>query len=80
MLRTILLAIRTILWRLLGTLTSSAWPAYPSLCERRAISNDKLTFTPSDIWAVLIAGAAAALCATIDLILKEEKPNENSET
>lgn len=34
--------------------------------------NDKLNFSPSKIWAIVIAGAATALCAAIDLILQED--------
>lgn len=40
--------------------------------ERRLIPNDKLNFPLDDVWAIVIAAAAAALCAAIDVILTEE--------
>lgn len=41
-----------------------------------AIINDKLNITPKDIWAVLLAAAATAICAAIDMIFKEENKHE----
>ena len=42
----------------------------PKGTKRRKITNDKLNITPKDLWGILIAAAATALCVAIDVILK----------
>ena len=44
------------------------------------ITNDKLKYASKDIWGIIITAAAAALCVAIDILLKEEKEDENLET
>ena len=50
------------------------------MTEREMITNDKLKYASKDIWGIIITAAAAALCVAIDILLKEEKEDENLET
>ena len=50
------------------------------MTEREMVTNDKLKYASKDIWAIVITAAAAALCVAIDILLKEEKEDENLET
>ena len=49
------------------------------MTERDEITNDKLKYASKDIWGIIITAAAAALCVAIDILLKEEKEDENLE-
>ena len=55
-------------------------PCY-GLRERRdrMISNEKPPIDGKSIWAVVLAAAATALCAVIDLLLQGENPADDSE-
>ena len=50
------------------------------MTEREMVTNDKLKYASKDIWGIIITAAAAALCVAIDILLKEEKEDENLET
>lgn len=50
------------------------------MTEREMITNDKLKYASKDIWGIIITAAAAVLCVAIDILLKEEKEDENLET
>ena len=50
------------------------------MTEREMVTNDKLKYASKDIWGIVITAAAAALCVAIDILLKEEKEDENLET
>ena len=43
------------------------------------ISNEKPPIDGKSIWAVVLAAAATALCAVIDLLLQGENPADDSE-
>lgn len=43
------------------------------------ISNEKPPIDGKGIWAVVLAAAATALCAVIDLLLQEENASDDGE-
>lgn len=47
--------------------------------RKECFANEKLTPASKELWSILIAGVAAALCAAVDIILKDDE-NENFKT
>ena len=43
------------------------------------MSNEKMNFRSKDLWSIVAIAASAALCAIIDILLKEDT-DEDSET
>ena len=65
----------------MGTGDKTGIPPRYGLRGRRGgmISNEKPPIDGKSIWAVVLAAAATALCAVIDLLLQGENPADDGE-
>ena len=66
---------------LVGTGDKTGIPPRYGLRERRGgmLFNEKPPIDGKGIWAVVLAAAATALCAVIDLLLQGENPADDGE-
>ena len=77
MLIRLLRLIRTVLAEIVGVLLRKTVLAYRMPGQRRdGITNDKLNLDSKDIFGILLAAAAALVCAAIDYLIKENDDDD----